>query len=384
MTADVVVVGAGITGAASAYALAKAGLSVTLVERYAPAAMASGWTLAGVRQSGRHPAELPLAQAAVALWSGLDRELGAATGYAREGNLRLARTEAELPVIEALVEAQRALGLDIRLLRGREVQEAAPALAPGIPAASLCLSDGYADPAATSAAYMAALARLGVTVLLRRRVLAITTQAGRVTGVATDAGPIAAGAVVVAAGAFGNELLAPLGLAVPLDIHMVTVMRSLPGARVLHQVLGVANADLAVRQEPDGRFRATSGVEPWHGTLAEAGGSPVVPPVARTLGQIVEKVGAVLPAFHDSLIEAFWAGLIDLTPDALPVIDAPGPAGLVVAMGFSGHGYCLGPVSGQIVAALVQGQVPDLPIEAFRHARFGALPARGERVTLHG
>src|SRR3954471_13598494 len=103
---DVVVIGAGISGAAAAWELARDGVAVTLLDRYGPAAMASGWTLAGVRQSGRHPAELPLARAAVALWGELDGRLGADVRYRRRGNLRLARTEAEIPVIERLVAEQ--------------------------------------------------------------------------------------------------------------------------------------------------------------------------------------------------------------------------------------------------------------------------------------
>jgi sarcosine oxidase, subunit beta len=89
---DVVVVGAGISGAATAFELALAGVSVTLLDRFGPAAMGSGWTLAGVRQSGRHPAELPLARAAVADWEILAEKLGAPTQYRQDGNLRLART----------------------------------------------------------------------------------------------------------------------------------------------------------------------------------------------------------------------------------------------------------------------------------------------------
>src|SRR3954462_14383128 len=103
---EVVVIGAGISGAAAAYELATAGLSVTLLDRYGPAAMASGWTLAGVRQSGRHPAELPLAQAAVADWEHLSDKLGAPTHYTRRGNLRPARTEVDFTALAAMVEAQ--------------------------------------------------------------------------------------------------------------------------------------------------------------------------------------------------------------------------------------------------------------------------------------
>jgi choline dehydrogenase-like flavoprotein len=96
-TTEIVVIGGGISGTAAAYELARAGAKVTLLERGSLASMASGWTLAGVRQSGRHPAELPLATAAVARWEQLGEELGADVEYRREGNLRLARSLEEAP-----------------------------------------------------------------------------------------------------------------------------------------------------------------------------------------------------------------------------------------------------------------------------------------------
>lgn len=386
MPVDVVVVGAGISGAASAYELARAGLAVTLIDRYAPAAMASGWTLAGVRQSGRHPTELPLARAAVALWPSLGERLGADIFYRRDGNLRLARTEAEVAVIETLVRRQSEAGLPIRLLCGAgEIRTVTSAVAEEVLAASFCPTDGHADPIATVAAYVQAAKRAGAGLRFGERVHAIETSGGRVAGVRTDRGAIAAGAVVLAAGVFGNDLLRPLGLEVPLDVHEVTVLRSAPAERVLLPVIGVANADCAGRQEVDGRFRATSGLLPWNGEYREDGGRPIVHPSAASIGAVVETFGAVVPAFRRARIEAVWAGLIDLTPDALPVLDTPGSvAGLAIAMGFSGHGFCLGPVIGQIMAALVQGEVPDLPIAPFRLARFAVPPMRAEPVTLHG
>ncbi len=383
---DVIVVGAGISGAASAYELARAGLSVTLLDRYAPAAMASGWTLAGVRQSGRHPAELPLARAAVALWPALGEQLGADIFYRRDGNLRLARSAAELAVIETLVREQSAAGLPIRLLRGAgEIRGVTSAVAAEVLAASFCPTDGHADPHATVAAYVEAARRAGARLRFGERAHAIEMARGRVVGVRTDRGTAAAGAVVLAAGVFGNELLRPLGLEVPLAVHEVTVLRSAPGETVLLPVIGVANADCAGRQEVDGRFRATSGLLPWDGDYSDQGGRPSVRPSAASIAAVVEKFAAVVPSFRQARIEAVWAGLIDLTPDALPVLDAPeSVAGLAIAMGFSGHGFCLGPVTGQIMAALVQGAAPALPIAPFRLARFAARPVQAAPATLHG
>jgi len=383
--ADVVVVGAGISGAASAYELATAGLDVVLLDRWGPAAMGSGWSLAGVRQSGRHPAELPLARAAVAAWGTLAERLGAPTHYRREGNLRLARNPDEVAVIARLVAAQQAAGLDIAFLADNAaIRAVAPAVSERVLAAAFCPSDGHADPRAAVDAYVGAAARAGATLRFGERALAIEAVGGRVAAVTTSAGRIPAGGVVLAAGVLANDLLRPLGLALPLAVHMVTVLRSTPMPSLLAPVIGVANADCAGRQEVDGRFRATSGIEPWHGEMLE-GAVPAVPPSAASLAGTVATFGAVVQAFREARIAATWAGLIDMTPDALPVIDAPGgPAGLVIAAGFSGHGFCLGPVTGQIVRDLALGRAPALPIAPFALARFAGRAGPAEPVTLHG
>ena len=101
--ADVVIVGGGISGVAAAYELALMKVNVTLVERFDLASMASGWTLAGVRQSGRHPAELPLAKEAVSAWKNLNQELDATVEYVQKGNLRLAYNEQESSRLAVMV-----------------------------------------------------------------------------------------------------------------------------------------------------------------------------------------------------------------------------------------------------------------------------------------
>src|SRR5215218_6738687 len=153
-TTEVVVIGGGISGTATAYELARARAKVTLLEQGSLASMASGWTLGGVRQSGRHPAELPLASAAVARWEQLGEELGADVEYRREGNLRLARSPEEVPVIQTIVAEQRDLGLDLTFLPDNAtVREVAPAIAESVLAASYCPTDGHANPIAAVRAF---------------------------------------------------------------------------------------------------------------------------------------------------------------------------------------------------------------------------------------
>lgn len=383
MAPDVLVVGAGITGAAAALALAEAGASVHVVDAYGPAAMASGWTLAGVRQSGRDRAELPLATAAVRLWPELAERLGAPTHYRRHGNLRLARTDGEVETIRRLVESQRAAGLDLTLLPTLEdVRRIAPALSDTVRAASWCPTDGHADPVATVQAFLAAAERRGVRLSQGVRVSSLAREGGRVAA-ASARGPLPAGNVLLACGVGVNALVEPLGASIPLTVPIVTVVRTAPLPPLLRPVLGVANADLAARQEVGGALRFTSGAAPG-GTLAEVDGRPVARPTAGRLADAIERVAAVLPAVREAEVDAVWGGLLDLTPDALPVIDrVPGTDNLVVAAGFSGHGFAIGPVTGPLAADLVLGRPPGHDLAPFRFARFTGSEAPA-RLALHG
>ena len=383
---DAVVIGGGISGAAAAYELARAGASVTLVERGGLASMASGWTLAGVRQSGRHPAELPLARAAVSRWAGLGEELGADVEYRQEGNLRLARTPAEVDAVRGMVDEQRALGLELRFLAdSTAVREVAPALAPNVLAASFCPTDGHANPTATVRAFAAAAERHGARIFSETTVTAIDAAGGRVRGVRTTQGGVAADAVVVVAGVYSGRLVAPLGLDLPLRIGHVAAVQTVPLPPLIRQVLGVAGADLALRQEVDGRVRFTGGGTPWPHDLADlVGGNDRVQPAISAVTAALERAVEVLPDLAGVAIGRVWGGLLDMTPDALPVIErAPEVEGLVIAAGFSGHGFCLGPVTGAIVRDLVCDGATPYPIAPFRRGRFTGADEPAA-ATLHG
>lgn len=383
---DVVIVGGGISGTAAAYEIARAGHSVTLFEARSLAAMASGWTLGGVRQSGRDPAELPLAKAAVERWGGLDEELSAATGYRRRGNLRLARTEAETEVIRELVVRQRQLGLAIDYLPDNAaIRAIAPAIGPSILAASFCPGDGHADPVPVVRAFAAAAARHGATIRDGIGVRALQRTGDRVTGVETAIGEIvSADQVIVATGIHAPELLTPLRLDLPLRVKLVCVLQSVPLPPLFEQVFGVANADAAGRQEIDGRLRVTTGIGDWPFEPA-SWTSDALAPRAADIAALIARMTQVLPPAADAGIARLWGGLIDLTPDALPAIDAhTGLDGLIVAAGFSGHGFGIGPVTGEILADLALSKQPRFDLAPFRLGRFAETPANDAALTLHG
>jgi sarcosine oxidase subunit beta len=384
VSSQIVIIGGGISGTATAYELARNGISVTLLERGELASMASGWTLAGVRQSGRHPSELPLAAAAVARWTGLDEELEAETEYRQQGNLRLALSEADVPTIKGVVETSRAAGIDITYLDSiADIHAIAPALTDELYGASYCPADGHANPTKTVLAFAAAAKRYGATIRTGVEVLGITTAGGKVTGVDTSEGPVGADVVIVAAGVYTPRLLEPLGLKLPLSLRDVPAVQTVPAPPMLDQVIGIASGKFAGRQQVDGRFRLTVGNSPWDG--GEQHDQFNVQPTLEQVRNTIEVATRILPAIQGLRVAQVWGGLLDLTPDALPVIErSPAVEGLVIAAGFSGHGFCLGPITGQILADLAVFGSTELPIEAFQLSRFADQTAAAESLTLHG
>ncbi len=383
-TSDVVVIGGGISGVTAAHDLARLGVKVTLVERGELASMASGWTLAGVRQSGRDKAEVPLARAAVRRWEHLSEELDADVEYRQEGNLRLARNADEVPRIETMVHEQQALGLDLRYLPDNDaVRAIAPALSGTVLAASFCPTDGHANPHKTVNAFARAAKREGAEIRTNTEVTSIDVVAGAVRGVQTTEGPIATDVVVVAAGVYSDRLLKPLGIELPITIAHAIIVQTVELPPVLSQVLGVANGDVAGRQEVSGRLRFTGAALPWPWDGPRHDPVALQPPAAE-IAALIQRTTDVFPSFGRAGIERVWGGLLDMTPDDIPVIErSKAVAGLIVAAGFSGHGFCLGPVTGRILSELATSGSSTLPIEPFKIDRFGE-EVSGATPSLHG
>ena len=216
---DVVIVGAGITGCATAFELSKSGLKIQVIERYKPGAMASGWTLAGVRQSGRHSAEIPLAKYSVEKWPNLAEILGGSTGYTQNGNLRLARTIEEEKIIKELVRDQKNQGLEIKYLSDiKDIHEIASFLSNEILSASFCPSDGHADPLKTLGSYKAAAERNGVIFFPQEEVQKINLEKNQIRSLTTSKRVIITQKCILANGIHSNSLLRKLGIKIPLVV----------------------------------------------------------------------------------------------------------------------------------------------------------------------
>lgn len=350
--------------------MSKAGQKVILIERGDVAAEGSGRTLGGVRQSARDLTELPLAMEAVRLWRTLAEELGQDIGYRRAGNLRLGMSPADVAFLEQIIAEERAAGLDIELLQGERLRAVAPTLAPSIVAASYCPSDGYVvDPPVVSRAFAQAAQRHGATIRTGVTVSDVEVAGERVIGVTALDELIQASTIVLAAGLGTAALCAGLGLTFPVQAWraQIAVVR----APALDFAYAFGTADTSLSGRPDyeqGCFRLSSGS--GTGTEMTTQADDLTPSPAGE-GRILERARQLFTCLAEGDVVRRWCGMIDITPDHKPVLDTLAqPQGLILASGFSGHGYCLGPISGRLISELILTGQPSLPLDAFRWSRF--------------
>jgi sarcosine oxidase, subunit beta len=368
---EVAVIGGGVMGASIAYHLARAGAAVTVLERRAIAAAASGASAGGVRQQGRDPRELPLAMHACARWATLEAELDADVHYRRQGHLSLIERAADRPALDAAVARQRAAGLDIVVVEGDELRALAPAVSPHVLAGSYTRDDGHADPARTTRAFAAAAERAGATIRTGATVTGLASTGGRVTGVATDARLVAADITVLAAGAWSTALAATVAVRLPIEPMGLQMIRTQPVSHCLDQVVGCVGRNLSFKQLPSGAFLIGGG---WPGDWSLDDSRGTVRP-ASIFGSALD-ASAIIPAVRAAPLDAAWVGIEARTADEVPILGpVQGLNGLVLATGFSGHGFALSPAIGQVISELIVAGQPSIPLDALALTRFANAPA---------
>lgn len=414
-SADVVVIGGGIVGTASAYYLASRGRSVVLVEKGRLAGEQSGRNWGWVRQQARDPDELPLMQAANRIWQGLEAELGADIEWTSQGNLALARDPARITFFEEWLVVARAVGLDTRILGESEIRSLLPGLAGEWLGGMYTPSDGHAEPAKATRAFGSAAEARGAIVVEGCSADRLLLEGNRVIGVETERGVIRTDHVVCAAGVWAARLVRPLGVDLPVRIVRSTVAATRPVAPLTSIAVGY-HPVVSFRQRPDGTlYIAAGGWSDYDITIESLRhlryflpnylknrrlirlhmGRPLLADAARVLmpwsvdrrpwrheralsptpsqekvTTSVAEFGRMFPSVSVE-VERTWAGYVDTTPDALPVIERlRRPAGLTLAAGFSGHGFGMGPIVGRLVSELVVDGAPSLDLESFRLSRF--------------
>ncbi len=363
---EVAIIGGGVMGSSIAYHLARRGVRVTLLERGDIPCAASAASAGGVRQQGRDLRELPLAVASIARWERLEEELGADVHYRREGHVTVTESADDVAEFLPWMENQRQLGLEIELVEGDDLRELIPGISPQVRAGAYSPADGHANPILTTQAFADAAQRFGAVVRPHTAVTAIEHQGGQVTGVVTEDGQIACDLVVLAAGAWSMELAAPLGVELPAIARAPQMIATTPMPALLHQVVGARRRMLSLKQVPSGNYVIGGG---WPGTV-HLDRRIALPWYGSVRGSVIDS-SAIFPELLRSRVERVWVGIEAQTVDEVPILGAlSGISGLAVAMGFSGHGFALSPIIGQVMSELIVDGTPSIEISQLGFDRF--------------
>ena len=412
--ADVVIIGGGIIGISTAWFLARQGINAVVCEKGHIAAEQSGRNWGWVRQQGRDTREMPMILEALRIWRGLENEIGEDVGYSEQGVLFAAKDDKQAQEYNDWIKIASEYGLDTRMIDAAELATLVRGASAKWHGALYTASDGRAEPHKATPAIARAAIRCGATVLTSCAVRGLEASAGVVSGVVTEHGTIKTSVVLCAAGAWTSMFCRSLGIAVPQLKVRGTVARTAPAENVLDGNL--FDDRLALRRRQDGGYTVVNGMildypitpstfrfgrkfirafmldmesvqlsigrefaDEWSTPITWALDS-VSPfektrvlnpaPNPRILKSIRRNLDSLFPTLASTAIVEAWAGMIETTPDVIPVIDETSTKGFHIATGFSGHGFGIGPGAGKAIAGMLTGKDSGIDLQEFRLSRF--------------
>jgi len=422
-SAEVVIIGAGIIGITTAWFLAKQGIKVLVCDKGRVAGEQSSRNWGWIRQQGRDEAELPIMMESMTLWENLSNDIGVDIGFRREGSLYLCKSEAELALHDNFLSFSKQYGLDSSRLNSKEISRLSNGLQGRWHHAVHTPSDARAEPSLAVPAIAEACSRHGVTIKEACAVRQLSTTNGQVDGVYTEHGLVKCSNVLCCGGAWSSDLLHQNGLNLPqlsvkasvarteksplifngnaagsglafrrrLDggytIAMTDFLEVFPTAQSFRQfsaflpLLRVAHKKLKLRIGTDWKERFLLPRKWTKDDITIFEKNRVLNPVPShySLRRMRKVLNDRLPELSNIAIIQSWGGMIDTTPDAVPVIDSSDTInGLFIATGFSGHGFGIGPAAGKIMAELIQGNACGHDLSRFRFSRF----SDGSRLKL--
>ncbi|CAD0184012.1 Monomeric sarcosine oxidase [Ruegeria sp. THAF57] len=411
---DVVVIGGGIIGSATALELSERGLSVLLCEKGHIAGEQSSRNWGWVRLGLRDPREIPLMIESQRLWDDLDRRTSRRTGFVRSGILFGASGPRDRDNLERWLTHVDGLQTGAGMVSGADLKELLPGCSSELDWALHMPQDGRAEPQWAAPAMAEAARDRGASVMTNCAVRSVDVQGGRVAGVFTERGRVACTQVVLAGGAWSRLFAGNAGIDLPQLKVLNTVLRTSPADG---PETALWSDDFAIRKRADGGYSIASGHEntvdivpdsfrlarrflpayrqEWRSLrfrlskrwAVEAQQdqrwlpTDVTPfehcrvldpePSRKVLRQVWSRASKSVPALKQAEIVQSWAGMIDVTPDAIPVMSSVDEMpGMFIATGFSGHGFGIGPGAGRLMADLVTGVAPCVDPAAFRLSRF--------------
>ena len=388
---DVAIIGGGCMGASVAYHLARRGVTnVVLLEREALlGAGSTGRNAGGVRHQFSHEANVRLSIESIACFERFEAETGTAIDFHQDGYLFLIAGADDEAAFRRAMAMQRALGVDVEWLE----REAIAGRAPGVQlddvrGATFGARDGICDPNGVTQGFAQAARRMGVEIRRETTVTGLKVDRGRVASLETTRGPLAAGVVVNAAGPWAGAIGRMAGVNVPVVPYRRHIFIAQP-PEVGGWPRGGPGGTAAA---PDTRimvidFASTFYCHREGANLLFGMGDPDEPAGFDTTvnWSVLERITPVasrrLPALADLPLAKAWAGLYEMTPDAMPIIGPCGLDGLYAIAGFSGHGFQHAPAAGRILADVITGRDPAFDLRPFAFDRFAA-PLLGERHVV--
>jgi sarcosine oxidase, subunit beta len=373
---DVLVVGGGITGSATAYRLAQAGADVVLVERHDLNTQGSGYNAGSLHAQLQHepflelgedwarayaPATAFLAEATT-LWQTIGGELGADLEAAILGGILVAATEAQLRDVERKVRIEREQGLDVELLDAADLQRIAPYISDAMVGGELCRSEGKANPLLAGPAFARAAKAHGARLLLHTDLVALERDE-RGFLATTSTGTIAARRVVSCGGIDAGRVTQLLGVPLPVESHAIQVSVTEPVAPLVTHLIYFAGDMLTLKQARVGSLLIGGG---WPARVS-ANGTPHVSP--ESLRANLALAQTVVPALAEARLLRSWAGFVNGVENWLPIIgEIERVPGLYVGV-FPWMGFTAGPLMGRVLADLVLGR-SERDLAPFSPSRF--------------
>lgn len=367
-SADIVIVGAGISGCAIAYELAKRGAKdIVVLDKSYICAGSTGACGAGVRMQWGTEMNCLLAKESIEFYERATEllEYDGDVEFKQKGYLLVSDSERELAQFEKNVVVQNRCGIPSRMVSLREAKEIVPHLNTDLlKGAAFCEKDGFLNPFLTTDAFYRAAKRLGVTFYTQTEVVGVQVENGRVKAVETDKGVIQTRVLVNAAGGRSKLIADMAGVELPVYAERHQILVTEPVEPMQGPMVMSFGLNIYVQQTPHGSFIMGRGDENEPRDLRVTSGWHFLEEMAKT-------VVALLPPVGKLRVIRQWAGLYNMSPDRQPIYDkSEAVEGLYTACGFSGHGFMFGPITGRAMADMILNESTGLDVGRLSLKRF--------------
>ena len=367
-SADVVVIGGGVIGCSTAYNLAKLGAGkVVVLEKDYLASGATGRCGAGMRMQWGSETNCLLSRESVRMLSNLAERLDVDVDieFVQNGYLLLAYNDKTEEQFKKNLILQKSLGISSRWVTPEESLELVPILnTQGLLGATYCAEDGHCNPFNVTEAYAQAARKLQVEIYTHTEVQGIVTKNGIISGVRTNKGVIQTDTVVNAAGGYAKMVGRMAGVELPIFPERHEILVTEPIEPTMGPMVMSFFHNLYCQQSPHGSF--IMGI----GHPGEPEGYDIRSSW-QFLQDMAERVVEILPPLAGLNVIRQWAGLYDMCPDRTPILgNSPSLSRFYTAAGFSGHGFMISPITGQLMAEMILGKPTTFPIHMYDAGRF--------------